>query len=81
MELDSEGIMSSVRRPGTRGSHFEAHSSSDKNPYFRLNSYPYMQLQMGNGGNDDTDVSIGRSASNTISLVTSGIERAKVTNS
>lgn len=80
-ELDSEGILSSVRRLGTRWSHFEAHSILDKNPYFRLNSYPYMQLQMGNGWDDDTDVSVGRSAANTISFVTSGTERTKITNS
>ena len=71
MELDSEGIMSSVRQSGNgqdRGSHFEAHTEGHEQPYFRLNSYPYMQLQMGHGNNDPTDVSIGRSAANTLNV-------------
>ena len=61
-ELDSEGILSSVRQAGVRGSHFEAHRSGDTHPLFRLNSFPHMQLQMGNGGTDDTDIAIGRTA-------------------
>lgn len=61
-ELDSEGILSSVRQTGVRGSHFEAHRSGDTHPLFRLNSFPHMQLQMGNGGTDDTDIAIGRTS-------------------
>lgn len=67
-ELDSEGILSSVRQSGVRGSHFEAHRSGDTHPLFRLNSFPSMQLQMGNGGSDDTDISIIRSAAQTGAL-------------
>lgn len=64
-ELDTEGILSSVRASGVRGSHFEAHSSGDQQPYFRLNSYPNMQLQMGPGGPGDTDIAIMRGSANT----------------
>ena len=67
-ELDSEGILSSVRQAGVRGSHFEAHGEGDEQPLFRLNSYPYMQLQMGNGGDDDTDVSVARIGAETGAL-------------
>lgn len=67
-ELDSEGILSSVRQAGVRGSHFEAHRAGDAQPLFRLNSYPHMQLQMGNGGDDDTDTAIGRTAPNTLTV-------------
>lgn len=64
-ELDSEGILSSVRQSGVRGSHFEAHREGDAHPLFRLNSYPYMQLQMGPGGPGDTDIAIMRGSANT----------------
>lgn len=67
-ELDSEGILSSVRKAGVRGSHFEAHSSGDSHPFFRLNSYPQMQLQMGNGGSDDTDIAVARVGTETGAL-------------
>jgi hypothetical protein len=78
MELDSEGIMSSVRRAATPGSHFEAHLSGDTHPLFRLNSHPYMQLQMGAGGSSDTDVAVARTDSNNIALFTNGTQQLTV---
>ncbi len=73
MELDSEGIMSSVRRSNYRGSHFEGHLSGDSHPMFRLNSFPYMQLQLGSGGSSDTDVAIARTGINEIALITNNV--------
>ena len=78
MELDSEGIMSSVRRSSNRGSHFEGHLSGETHPLFRLNSYPYMQLQLGPGGSSDTDVAIARTGINKIALVTNNISQLVV---
>ena len=82
MELDSEGIMSSVRQAGSqeRGSHFEAHTEGHEQPYFRLNSWPHMQLQMGHGNSDATDVAIGRSAAETLDIrVGAGVAEEVIT--
>lgn len=75
MELDSEGIMSSVRRSSSPGSHFEGHLSGDSHPLFRLNSFPYMQLQLGSGGLNDTDVAIARTGTNEIALITNKVSQ------
>ena len=77
MELDSEGIMSSVRQE--RGSHFESHVEGEANPFFRLNSYPDMRLEMGPGGDDTTDVSVSRSAFETLSFnIGSGVNEEEI---
>ena len=79
MELDSEGIMSSVRQE--RGSHFEAHIEGEANPFFRLNSSPDMRLEMGAGGIFTTDVAVCRSATETLSFcVGSGASEEQVIN-
>jgi hypothetical protein len=79
MELDSEGIMSSVRQE--RGSHFEAHIEGEANPFFRLNSNPDMRLEMGPGGNLTTDVAVCRSDVDTLSFcVGSGASEEQVIN-
>jgi len=78
MELDSEGIMSSVRRTNSPGSHFEGHFSGDSHPLFRLNSSPYMQLQMGPGGTNDTDIAVARTGPNKIALITSATQQLTV---
>jgi hypothetical protein len=66
MELDSEGIMSSVRQE--RGSHFEGHIEGEANPFFRINSYPDIRLELGPGGGSTTDVSMSRSTSGNLNL-------------
>lgn len=69
-ELDRKGIVASVK-PLDVGSHFEGFVTKDCpsqvispdtcEPRFRLNSAPYMQLEMGPGGlNRTTDVAIRR---------------------
>jgi len=79
MELDSEGIMSSVRQE--RGSHFEAHIEGEANPFFRLNSSPDMRLEMGPGGSFATDVAVCRSAAETLSFcVGTGASEEQVIN-
>ena len=66
MELDSEGIMSSVRQE--RGSHFEGHIEGEANPFFRINSYPDIRLEFGPGGLLGTDVSMSRPLANQIAF-------------
>jgi hypothetical protein len=66
MELDSEGIMSSVRQE--RGSHFEGHIANEANPFFRINSFPDIRLEFGQGSTFATDVSVSRPSANVLSF-------------
>jgi len=73
--VGNNGTLASVRRndgASGRGSHFEGFLlQGDTQPVFRLNSYPYMTLEMGAGSSSVTDVSIARSAANTLALTAS----------
>jgi hypothetical protein len=64
MEFDRKGIIASVKPSSpsilNRGSHFEGFYRGAEYPYFRLNSYPRMRLEMGEGGNKDVDVAVER---------------------
>ena len=77
-EVDRKGIASSVKTG--IGSHFEGFKSlTDVNPMFRLNSYPRMRLEMGEGGNSVTDVAVERNALGGLSIFTNNTERVKIT--
>jgi hypothetical protein len=68
-ELDRKGIAASVKPD--RGSHFEGFiSGTDPEPVFRLNSFPRMRLEMGNGGSTPVDVAIQREAAATLTFIT-----------
>lgn len=67
-EFDQKGIVASVK-PFV-GSHFEGFVMGDVEPRFRLNSYPFMQLELGAGENYTTDVAIRRSGVNRMSFIT-----------
>ena len=76
MEFDRKGIVASVKPPlpvaQQRGSHFEGFYSGASKPYFRLNSYPRMRLEMGEGGNTyDVDVAMERFSRNKLGFYTS----------
>lgn len=61
--VESSGTAASVIPPSiSRGSHFEGFQEGDVQPYFRMNSYPSMTVELGNGGNDLTDVHMRRTA-------------------
>jgi hypothetical protein len=63
LEFDAKGIVASVKPPevgGGRGSHFEGFIRGKEQPLFRLNSFPEMQLEMGEGGSACTDVALRR---------------------
>ena len=76
-ELDRKGIAASVKTD--RGSHFEGFiSTTDAEPIFRLNSYPKMRLEMGNGGTTPVDVAIQREMTGTLTILTHDIERVRV---
>jgi hypothetical protein len=78
MELDRKGIIASVKQD--RGSHYEGFiSSRDREPIFRLNSYPKMRLEMGNGGSTPVDVAVQRETTNTLTLITGATESARIT--
>ena len=67
-EVDRKGIVASVKP--TRGSHFEGFTSgTDSEPVFRLNSYPAMRLEMGNGGSRAVDVAIQHEAAGTLTFL------------
>lgn len=77
LKVDRKGIVASVKPE--RGSHFEGFLEpgvdgvplpGDPEPLFRLNSFPSMQLEMGPGGNQLTDVIIRREAANTVTVLT-----------
>jgi hypothetical protein len=76
-EFDRKGIVASVKTD--RGSHFEGFISiADTEPIFRLNSYPAMRLEMGNGGSTPVDVAIQRETTSTLTLITDNAERLRV---
>lgn len=76
-EFDRKGIVASVKPD--RGSHFEGFiSSTDAEPIFRLNSYPKMRLEMGNGGSTPVDVAIQREATDTLTFITGMLERLRI---
>jgi len=79
-EFDNKGIVASVK--ANVGSHFEGFLAGDSEPLFRLNSFPAMQLELGAGGANLTDVKVRRAGSNTLTFVTgpggSEIERMRV---
>lgn len=76
-EFDRKGIVASVKPD--RGSHFEGFiSDTDPEPIFRLNSYPKMRLEMGNGGSSPVDVAIQRETTGTLTVLTDDTERVRV---
>jgi hypothetical protein len=76
LEFDRKGIVASVK-PEV-GSHFEGFISGDPAPLFRLNSFPTMQLEMGPGGETETDVVLRRTAEGSLAVLTGGVERVRV---
>jgi hypothetical protein len=73
LEFDRKGIVASVKQD--RGSHFEGFiSGDDPEPIFRLNSYPKMRLEMGNGGSTPVDVAIQRETTSTLTFLTRDVE-------
>jgi hypothetical protein len=76
-EFDRKGIVASVKTD--RGSHFEGFiSPRDPEPIFRLNSYPAMRLEMGNGGSTPVDVAIQRETTSTLTFITGTTERLRI---
>lgn len=76
-EIDRKGIVASVKPD--RGSHFEGFiSNTDPQPIFRLNSFPKMRLEMGNGGSTPVDVAIQRETTNTLTFITGTAERLRI---
>jgi hypothetical protein len=76
LEFDRKGIVASVKPD--RGSHFEGFISGHVQPFFRLNSFPKMRLEMGDGGSTPVDVAIQREAANTLTLLTGNAERVRI---
>lgn len=68
LEFDRKGIVASVKPE--RGSHFEGFISGHLEPFFRLNSYPKMRLEMGNGGSTPVDVAMERTTTRTLTFRT-----------
>lgn len=69
LEFDRKGIVASVKTK--RGSHFEGFITlTDPEPIFRLNSYPKMRLEMGNGGTSPVDVAVERTDTRTLTFQT-----------
>ena len=76
-EVDRKGIVASVKPD--RGSHFEGFiSNTDPQPVFRLNSFPKMRLEMGNGGSTPVDAAIQRETTNTLTFITGTAERLRI---
>jgi len=76
-EFDRKGIVASVKQD--RGSHFEGFlSGEDPEPVFRLNSFPKMRLEMGNGGSTPVDVAIQRETTGTLTFLTDNDERVRI---
>jgi len=81
-EFDRKGIVASVKpappistsgnKDMSRGSHFEGFYDGAEQPYFRLNSFPRMRLEMGEGGNKKklVDVAIERFSKRTLGFYT-----------
>jgi hypothetical protein len=84
LKFDRKGIVASVKP--SRGSHFEGFlegvvdgvPKGDVEPVFRLNSLPAMQLELGPGGDQPTDVFIRREAERTMTMLTGNAERVRV---
>ena len=76
-EFDRKGIVASVKPPLSSGlsvgSHFEGFYHGAAFPYFRLNSFPKMRLEMGPGGNEDVDVAVERFAKKMLGFYTKNI--------
>ncbi len=83
MEFDRKGIVASVK-PEERGSHFEGFvllpdPEADNEPIFRLNSYPSMQLEFGEGGTGNlTDVAMRRPSPQTLSFIRGDLSRSEI---
>ena len=75
-EVDRKGIVASVKTKV--GSHFEGFLSGDREPLFRLNSFPKMRLEMGNGGSTPVDVAIQRETTGTLTFITGPAERVRI---
>ncbi|MFX0201124.1 MAG: hypothetical protein ACFFCW_33820 [Candidatus Hodarchaeota archaeon] len=76
-EFDRKGVVASVKQD--RGSHFEGFiSSTDPEPIFRLNSWPKMRLEMGEGGTAPVDVALQRETADTLTILTGNTERLRV---
>lgn len=85
-EIEDTGTVASVRSPGSPGSHFEGFFAGEVEPIFRLNSFPSMQLELGEGGNTPTDVILRRMIDSAttnqpaLSILTNGGEKVRITN-
>lgn len=75
-EFDRKGIVASVKPD--LGSHFEGFVGGDLAPLFRLNSFPSMQLEMGPGGDVETDVVIRREPEGAMTVSTANSERLRI---
>jgi hypothetical protein len=81
-EFDRKGIVASVK-PEV-GSHFEGFvpgptPGGPPVPVFRLNSFPKMRLEMGDGSTQpELDVAIQREAAQTLTLLTGNAERVRI---
>jgi len=65
--FDSSGTIASVRM--SRGSQMEGFVvHGDTEPIYRLNSWPYMRLELGEGGWERTDTFLSRPSSKTLSI-------------
>lgn len=82
LEFDRKGIVASVKPafPDSQriGSHFEGFYSGAEYPYFRLNSYPKMRLEMGAGGIEDVDVAIERFSKKTLGFYTGKVPQVVI---
>lgn len=52
--IEATGTIASVKRD--YGSHFEGFIGGEREPLFRINSYPTTRLELGNGGDEAPDV-------------------------
>lgn len=66
-QFDSKGIVASAKPD--RGSHFEGFINNQCEPLFRLNSYPDMRFELGEGALRPVDVVVSRSGPGTLSII------------
>lgn len=59
-EFDNKGIFASVKPSGAYGSHWEGFMNGEVQPMFRLNSYPSMSFEAGQGSGSWTDAILRR---------------------
>jgi ABC-type transporter Mla subunit MlaD len=59
-EFDRMGIFASVKPTGSYGSHWEGFIAGDVQPMFRLNSFPSMSFEAGQGSGSWTDAILRR---------------------